>query len=67
MLVRLLPEWDVTLLQRREGRFRVLHPLQRLVPALFPFPRPQAVFGIGKVLWPPGPLGVIARFLQRQG
>jgi hypothetical protein len=65
LLALLLTEWDVTLLQRRAVRLRVFHPLQRLVPAMFSCTRHQAVFGIGKVVLPPRPLGVIARFLQR--
>ena len=53
----------MTLLQRRQARLSVLHPLQRLVPAMFSFPRDQTVFGIGQVILPTGPLGFIARFL----
>jgi hypothetical protein len=67
LLALLLTEWDVTLLQRREVRLRVLHPLQRLVPAMVSFTRHQAVCGIGEGILPTGPLGFIARFLQRQG
>ena len=54
-------------LQRRKVRRRVLPPVQRLVPAMFSCTRHQAVFGSGEGIVPPGPLGVLAGFLQRQG
>ena len=63
LLALLLTQWNGTLLQRRKARLSVLHPFQRFVPAMFSFPRHQTVFGIGQVILPTGPLGVIARFL----
>ncbi len=66
MLALFLTERNVTLLQRREVRLRVLHPLQRRVPAMFSFSCYQAVFGIGQIILPTRPLGFIARFFQRQ-
>ena len=62
-LARLLTPWHGTLLQRRKARLRVLHPCQRFVPAMVSCPRDPTVFGIGPVIVPTGPLGVIARFL----
>jgi hypothetical protein len=35
LLALRLTEWHVPLLQRRKVRLRVLHPLQRRVPAIF--------------------------------
>jgi hypothetical protein len=67
LLALLLTEWHVPLLQRRQVRLRVLPPWQRFVPALCSCPRHQAVVGLGEVLVPTGPLGVIAGLLQGQG
>ena len=63
LLALLLTQRNGTLLQRRKARLSVLHPFQRFVPAMFSCPRDQTVCGIGQVIWPTGPLGVIARFL----
>jgi hypothetical protein len=67
LLALLLTEWNGPLLQRRKVRLRVLHPLQRFVPAMFSFTRHQAVFGLGEIILPTGPLGFRAGFLQGQG
>lgn len=66
-LALLLTAWNGPRRQRRKVRRRVLHPLPRLVPAMFSCPRHQAVCRIGAVLVPTGPLGFSAGFCQRQG
>jgi len=65
LLALLLTERDVPLLQRCQAGRSVLHPFQRVVPAMFSCPRDQTVVGIGHGILPPGPLRFIARFGQR--